>query len=81
MAMMWIEIHQELWAHPKTTKFVHGLKIDPVYAGGLLSHFGCWSIDNALPDGEIGDTLSVEIAAAAGWKKALTTILVAIAHG
>lgn len=79
--MAWIEIHQNLWSHPKTYAFAKALKIDAVTAGGHLCRFWCWAIDAAREDGDITHLPPEEIAAAAGWRKspaalfkALTTV-------
>lgn len=63
------------------TKFAAALKIDPVYAGGLLCRLWCWALDVALPDGDISHIPIEEIAVQAGWRKnpktffkALTTV-------
>jgi hypothetical protein len=79
--MAWIEVHQELWNHPKTRAMANALKINPSYAGGLLCRFWCWAVDAARPDGDISHLTPGDIASATGWTKspkilfaALTTV-------
>lgn len=76
--MAWIEVHQGLWTSPKTTAFASALKIDPVYAGGLLCRLWCWAIDAAKEDGDISHLPIVEIATAAGWRKSAKTFFKAL---
>jgi hypothetical protein len=76
--MAWIEVHQKLWIHPKTIAFAKALKIDPVYAGGLLCRLWCWAIDAADEDGNIGYLPMIEIATAAGWRKSAKSFFCAL---
>lgn len=65
--MAWIESHQSLLTHRKTSRAVARLRVD---RHKFLGHLHClwyWGLDNADQDGVLGETFPEEIAEAAGW--------------
>jgi hypothetical protein len=62
-----LTVHQSLLSHRKTLRASAQLHIPRPHLIGLLVQLWSWSLDNAKPDGDLGDVLDVEIAEAAGW--------------
>lgn len=65
--MAWIPSHQSVASHRKTLRLCALLNIKPPQAVGHLHILWHWAMDNAGPDGDLGDCLDAEIAMAAMW--------------
>lgn len=65
--MAWIESHQSLLRHKKTARAVRALGIDIMKFIGHMHALWWWGLDNASPDGDIGDSEDAEIEFAACW--------------
>lgn len=65
--MAWIESHQSLSRHRKTTRAVSILRVDRHKLIGHLHSLWWWAIDNVGSDGSLGDLTDDEVAQAAEW--------------
>ncbi|MFB9326973.1 hypothetical protein ACFFSY_13680 [Paenibacillus aurantiacus] len=75
--MAWIELHQSLWTHRKTLILAAMLQINETYAGGHLSRFWTWALDNAQ-DGDLSGLPDLVIAFGAGWQGDATAFVNAL---
>jgi hypothetical protein len=64
--MAWIELHQTLPNHKKTSQFRQVLKIKKAQAVGHLCMLWLWALD-AAPDGDLTGFTPEDIAEASGW--------------
>jgi len=64
--LAWIESHQTLGRHPKTTRAARALGITRPHLVGHL-HFLWWWVLEYAPDGELHDHAALDIAEAAEW--------------
>jgi hypothetical protein len=65
--MAWIPSYQSVASHRKTLRLCALLGIRPPQAVGHLHILWHWALDNAGPDGDLGDCMDAEIAMAAMW--------------
>lgn len=66
--MAWIEVHQSLPSHRKTSKLMRALDIKTrAQAVGHLVMLWLWALDNA-PDGNLRELDPDDVAEAAGWR-------------
>ena len=65
---MWIELHNELLDHPKLIRLINKLKIEKVFALGLLISLWLWASKYAQ-DGDLAKFGSAEIALGSGWNE------------
>ena len=66
--MAWIELHPEVWTHPKTYALAAALKVEPMLAAAHIIRLWTWAIE-AATDGKLGHLPAEEIAAGAGWRR------------
>ncbi|MDB5046970.1 MAG: hypothetical protein JWO30_41 [Fibrobacteres bacterium] len=75
--MAWIEIHQNLPAHPKLIRLAAVLKEPPEQALGRLVKLWLWALDYA-DNGDLSRFGAVEISAACAWSKDSEILLKAL---
>ncbi|MDE3097428.1 MAG: hypothetical protein KGK07_15695 [Chloroflexota bacterium] len=73
----WIEFHQALTTHRKTSALAGILGVRNAHAAGHLAFLWCWAVDNA-PSGDITDVNLAAIARAADWPKKPETLISAL---
>ena len=74
--MAWIELHQSVIRHRKTTRAAAALGIRREAMLGHLVQLWCWGLDNVDADGALNGISDEEIAAGAGWPERKAEALV-----
>lgn len=74
--MSWIESHQSMLRHRKTTRAAQLLRMDRYKFIGHMHALWWWGLDNAGPEGQLPGVTADEITEAAGIKVTQTTAFV-----
>jgi hypothetical protein len=72
--MAWIELHQEVFRHPKVLRVAATLRVSNETAVGHIAALWCWALDAKPDGGPLGD---IDIRAGANWstRKDITAAL------